>query len=103
MKRIERRVRNMINPYSTAFATWWCQFSRYWRLPRVITTSKTADRPGLPRPAVHRAAVSTHSELSKLTDLLTRPGETSETTRDTEDSSSLAVLVSKVHQHAGDA
>lgn len=102
MNRIERRVRNMINPYSTAFATWWCHFSRYWRLPRMITGNRAAARPGLPRPAVHRTGASTPGQPSRLTDLLTRPGETSETTRDTEDSSSLAVL-SKTHQRAGDA
>jgi hypothetical protein len=54
MNRIERRVRNLINPHSTAFATWWCHSARYWRLPRVITGNKTAARPGLPRPAVPR-------------------------------------------------
>ena len=102
MNRIERRVRNMINPYSTAFATWWCDFTRYWRLPRMITGNRAVARPGLPRPAVQRAAASTPGQPGGLTDLLTRPGET---TRDTEDSSSLAVLVSKTktHQRAGDA
>ncbi len=53
MNRLERRVRNMINPYSTAFATWWCHSARYWRLPRMITGSRTAARPGLPQPAAH--------------------------------------------------
>jgi len=36
MNRIERRVRNMINPYSTAFAGWWCHSGRYTRLARLI-------------------------------------------------------------------
>jgi len=57
MNRIERRVRNMINPYSSAFAIWWCHSARYWRLPAVITGRKTAARPGLPRPAVPRTSV----------------------------------------------
>jgi hypothetical protein len=103
MNRIERRVRNLINPYSTAFAAWWCHSTRYWRLPRTITSNRAAARPGLPRPAVYRAAASTSGQPSRLKDLLTRLGETSETTRDTEDSSSPAVLVSKTHQRAGDA
>jgi hypothetical protein len=54
MNRVEKRVRNMINPYSTAFARWWCHSGRYMRLPRMITGNKTAVRPGLPRPAAHR-------------------------------------------------
>jgi hypothetical protein len=102
VNRIERRMRNMINPYSTAFATWWCHSSRYWHLPRMITGSMAANRPGLSRPAVHRIGSSAPGQPSRLTDLLTRPGETSETTRDTEDSFSLAGLVSKTHQRAGD-
>jgi|HubBroStandDraft_6_1064221.scaffolds.fasta_scaffold302918_3 hypothetical protein len=55
MNRVERRVRDLINPYSTAFASWWCHSARYWRLPRAITGNKTAARPGLPRLAVPRA------------------------------------------------
>ena len=55
MNRVERRVRDLINPYSTAFASWWCQSARYGRLPRAITGNKTAARPGLPRLAVPRA------------------------------------------------
>jgi hypothetical protein len=54
MNRVERRVRDLINPYSTAFASWWCYSARYWRLPRAITGNKTAARPGLPRLAVPR-------------------------------------------------
>jgi hypothetical protein len=98
VNRIERRVRNMINPYSTAFATWWCHSSRYWRLPRMITGNMAA----APRPAVHRIGNSAPGQPSRLTDLLTRPGETSETARDTEDSCNLAVLVGNTHQRAGD-
>jgi hypothetical protein len=102
VNRIERRVRNMINPYSTAFATWWCQSTRYRRLPHTITSNRAAARPGLPRPAVHRIGSSAPGQPSKLTDLLTRSAETSKMTRDTEDSSSLAVLISETHQRAGD-
>ena len=29
MNRIERRIRNLINPYSTAFALWWCHSGRF--------------------------------------------------------------------------
>jgi hypothetical protein len=42
MNRVERRVRNMINPYSTAFARWWCHSGRYMGLPRMITGGKAA-------------------------------------------------------------
>ena len=28
MNRVERRVRDLINPYSTAFASWWCHSAR---------------------------------------------------------------------------
>ena len=55
MNQIERRARDMINPYSTAFAIWWCHSARYWRLPHMITGNKAAARPGLSRPAVPRA------------------------------------------------
>jgi hypothetical protein len=58
MNRFEREVRDIINPYSTAFATWWCHSARYPRLPRMITGNKTAARPGLRRPAAHRATVT---------------------------------------------
>jgi hypothetical protein len=54
MNRVERRVRDLINPYSTAFAIWWCHSARYWRLPRAITGNKTAARLGLPGLAVSR-------------------------------------------------
>ena len=66
MNRIERRVRNMINPYSTAFAIWWCHSSREWRMPHEWTSrlgsakpiaqrrpqgDQNADRPGKPHHA----------------------------------------------------
>ena len=54
MNRIERRARDRINPYSTAFATWWSHSARYWRLPHMVTGNKAAVRPGLSRPAVPR-------------------------------------------------
>lgn len=75
MNRIERRVRNMINPYSTAFATWWCQSSRYWRLPRMITDDRSAAPPGLPRPASYRTS-SSAPEGSGLRDLPVLPAGT---------------------------
>jgi hypothetical protein len=65
MNRIERRVRNMINPYSTAFAAWWCHSGRYMRLPLMITGSKAAVRPGLPRPAVHRPGSSAREPFGR--------------------------------------
>jgi hypothetical protein len=43
MNWIETRVRNMINPYSTAFAGWWCHSGRL-RLPQMITGSKATTR-----------------------------------------------------------
>jgi hypothetical protein len=73
VNRIERRLRNMINPYSTAFATWWCDSSRYWRLPRMITVNMTTARPGLPRPAVHRIRSSAPGQPGELADPLAGP------------------------------
>jgi hypothetical protein len=79
MNRIERRVRDMINPYSTAFASWWCHSARHMRLPRMTTGSTTAARPGLPWPAVHRMHVgpledcASHSSPSTVQALT--PGE----------------------------
>jgi hypothetical protein len=37
MNRIERRIRNMVNPFSTAFAGWWCHSARYLPLVRIIS------------------------------------------------------------------
>ena len=39
MNPIERRVRNMINPYSTAFARWWCHSGRHTSLARMIAAA----------------------------------------------------------------
>lgn len=36
MNSIERRIRNMINPCSTAFTRWWCHSGRYTRLAQMI-------------------------------------------------------------------
>jgi hypothetical protein len=41
MNQTERKVREMINPCSTAFSRWWCQSGRYMRLVQVITVGKT--------------------------------------------------------------
>jgi hypothetical protein len=50
MNRIERRIRNLINPCSTAFARWWCGSGR-----RLIPGNRAAARsrrlgPAMPRP-----------------------------------------------------
>lgn len=52
MNRIERRVRSMINPYSTAFAIWWCHRGREWRMPHEWASP---DR-GLARPIMQRGS-----------------------------------------------
>jgi hypothetical protein len=44
MNRIERRIRNMINPYSTAFAGWWCHSARYLPLIRMISGARGVSR-----------------------------------------------------------
>ena len=51
MSPIERRARDMINPYSTAFTSWRCRSGGFLRLNRLITGSR-AD----PRPAGHHHA-----------------------------------------------
>ncbi|MGH3189787.1 MAG: hypothetical protein ACRDPY_30630 [Streptosporangiaceae bacterium] len=45
MNRIERRMRNLVNPYSTAFAGWWCHSARYLPLIRTISGTRGAARP----------------------------------------------------------
>jgi hypothetical protein len=55
MNRIERRVRNMINPCSTAFARWWCHSGRYMRLVRMITGNKAAAQSGTRGPSTYGA------------------------------------------------
>jgi hypothetical protein len=50
MNPLERRVRNLVNPFSTAFARWWCHTGRYLG-PVRLATGRTAVRPsGRPRP-----------------------------------------------------
>jgi hypothetical protein len=53
MNRFERRIRNLINPYSTAFARWWCHSGRYL-IPgnRAITGNRAAARSRLRGPAM---------------------------------------------------
>jgi len=63
MHRLERRVRNMINPWSTAFARWWCLSARHWRLTRLVTGNKAAPRRS--RPAPRRPTRSELEELSR--------------------------------------
>ncbi len=36
MNRVERRIRNLVNPYSTAFAEWWCHVGRRTRPARMV-------------------------------------------------------------------
>jgi hypothetical protein len=45
VNRIERRIRNMVNPYSTAFAGWWCHSARYLPLIRTVSGVRGAARP----------------------------------------------------------
>ncbi len=44
MSPLERRVRNLVNPYSTAFARWWCHTGRYLAPVRLVTGSTVARR-----------------------------------------------------------
>lgn len=44
MNRVERRIRNLVNPYSTAFARWWCHAGRHTRLARTIMATGAARR-----------------------------------------------------------
>lgn len=44
MNRFERRIRRMLNPYSTAFAMWWCHVGRRTRLARRIMAMDPARR-----------------------------------------------------------
>jgi hypothetical protein len=49
MNRVERRVRSLINPYSTAFAMWWCHSGRYLGLVQMVSGDQASARP---RPAM---------------------------------------------------
>jgi hypothetical protein len=53
VNRIERRVRDLINPYSTAFAGWWCFSGRYTWAARLTPGVKAATGPR-PPVAPHR-------------------------------------------------
>ena len=57
MSSIERRVRSLINPYSTAFARWWCHSGRYTFRPKM---RKAALYRGSARPASHRGSAGMH-------------------------------------------
>ena len=50
MNRIEGRIRNLINPYSTAFARWWCHSGRYL-IPGNRAAARSRRRPAMPRRA----------------------------------------------------
>jgi hypothetical protein len=41
MNQIERRVRKIVNPYSTALARWWCHSGRYTRLAWMIAAARS--------------------------------------------------------------
>ncbi len=61
MNRIERRMRNMVNPYSTAFAGWWCHSARYLPLIRFVSGTK-----GAPRPARRNAALDRRIRAAEM-------------------------------------
>jgi hypothetical protein len=50
MNRIERRIRNLINPYSTVFARWWCHSGRYLIRGKRAAARSRRRRPAMPRP-----------------------------------------------------
>jgi hypothetical protein len=72
MHRIERRVRNMINPYSTAFAGWWCHSGRYTSLARLITGHKPAATGDV---AVYPSASAMAARRAAMDALLARMAE----------------------------
>lgn len=59
MNRIEKRIRNLINPYSTAFAGWWCHSGRYLRVAQVIPGNRAGARPRPRRPTTPGTHAST--------------------------------------------
>ena len=63
MDRLERRVREMINPYSTAFSRWWCEFGRHMRLTRIIMGGRAAST--RPRRPATRYSAPARSEFQK--------------------------------------
>jgi len=63
MNRFEMRVRNLINPYSTAFARWWCHSGRYLipgngraAGPRRSRRARPGAQPGHPPAVIRRPA-----------------------------------------------
>jgi hypothetical protein len=54
MNRFERRVRNLVNPYSTAFASWWCHTARYMVMPGHRPAARSR-RAGSATPGANRA------------------------------------------------
>lgn len=58
MNRIERQIRNMVNPFSTAFAGWWCHSGRYLLPVRMIS--------GTARPSRRAAALHRHLPAAEM-------------------------------------
>jgi hypothetical protein len=58
VNQIERRVRNVINPYSTAFARWWCDSGRYLLAGTKSHGPARAVRPGRLKVGQLRSRVS---------------------------------------------
>ena len=61
MNRVERLVRNALNPFSTSFARWWCQSGRHTWLSRTIAVPG----PGEELPDVHALHVPTQSMAAR--------------------------------------
>jgi hypothetical protein len=86
MNGIERRVRNMINPYSTAFAGWWCHSGNRTRLGRIIAAAsrwpgRAAPGPdnGLPEAGAFRPpALSMEARRAAIDAVLASPRGESE-------------------------
>jgi len=73
MNGIEKRVRNAINPYSTAFSRWWCQSGRYLLPGRL--SRRPAGRPDGAARAAHRrvSSASMAARRAAIDDLLASP------------------------------
>jgi hypothetical protein len=41
MNQIERQVRKIVNPYSTAFTRWWCHSGRHTRVARIMAAARS--------------------------------------------------------------
>jgi hypothetical protein len=77
MNRIERRVRNFINPYSTAFAAWWCHSGRFlmFRSRRNMSDQaallrRSSRRPGHPGRLGHVASPSMAERRAAVDEVL---------------------------------